>query len=166
MQPPHPSRPLHQQQAQKQVAFYTCLMQPEICQGRPGACPKCGLALESVPPAWDDSDNSELIDFRRRFWSTLPLTAAVFLLAMFDQRRGWFAMATQSWIEFVRSQPSAAIKSLLGLALKAAWRIELDGSKTDVPLSHVHVGDRLRVRPGEKCRLMVSLSKAAARSVN
>ena len=49
-----------------------------------------------------------------------------------------------------RSQTSAAIKSLLGLAPKTARRIEPDGSELDVPLTHVHVGDRLRIRPGEK----------------
>ena len=47
-----------------------------------------------------------------------------------------------------RSQTSAAIKSLLGLA-PTARRINADGSEEDVPLSHVHVGD-LRIRPGEK----------------
>src|SRR5687768_1420643 len=49
-----------------------------------------------------------------------------------------------------RSQTSAAIKSLLGLAPKTARRISDDGSEEDVPLTHVHVGDLLRVRPGEK----------------
>ena len=49
-----------------------------------------------------------------------------------------------------RSQTSAAIKSLLGLAPKTARRIASDGSEEDVPLTHVHVGDSLRVRPGEK----------------
>ncbi len=49
-----------------------------------------------------------------------------------------------------RSQTSAAIKSLLGLAPKTARRILPDGSEEDVALSHVHVGDLLRVRPGEK----------------
>jgi len=49
-----------------------------------------------------------------------------------------------------RSQTSAAIKSLLGLAPKTARRIHADGSEEDVPLAHVHVGDLLRVRPGEK----------------
>jgi P-type Cu+ transporter len=49
-----------------------------------------------------------------------------------------------------RSQTSAAIKSLLGLAPKSARRIAADGSEEDVPLAHVHVGDLLRVRPGEK----------------
>ena len=49
-----------------------------------------------------------------------------------------------------RSQTSAAIKSLLGLAPKTARRITSDGSEEDIPLTHVHIGDRLRVRPGEK----------------
>ena len=49
-----------------------------------------------------------------------------------------------------RSQTSAAIKSLLGLAPKTARRINADGSEEDVPLNHVHEGDLLRVRPGEK----------------
>ncbi len=49
-----------------------------------------------------------------------------------------------------RSQTSAAIKALLGLAPKTARRINVDGSEEDVPLNHVHVGDLLRVRPGEK----------------
>jgi P-type Cu+ transporter len=49
-----------------------------------------------------------------------------------------------------RSQTSSAIKSLLGLAPKTARRINADGSEEDIALSHVHVGDLLRVRPGEK----------------
>ena len=49
-----------------------------------------------------------------------------------------------------RSQTSAAIKSLLGLAPKTARRINADGSEEDVPLAQVHEGDLLRVRPGEK----------------
>ena len=49
-----------------------------------------------------------------------------------------------------RSQTSAAIKSLLGLAPKTARRIKADGTEEDVQLTHVHEGDLLRVRPGEK----------------
>jgi P-type Cu+ transporter len=49
-----------------------------------------------------------------------------------------------------RSQTSAAIKSLLGLSPKTARRMRSDGSDEDVPLADVHLGDRLRVRPGEK----------------
>ena len=49
-----------------------------------------------------------------------------------------------------RSQTSAAIKSLLGLAPKTARRIRADGVEEDIPLERVHIGDSLRVRPGEK----------------
>lgn len=49
-----------------------------------------------------------------------------------------------------RSKTSAAIKSLLGLAPKTARRLNTDGTEEDIPLTHVHVGDKLRVRPGEK----------------
>src|SRR5690606_27295606 len=49
-----------------------------------------------------------------------------------------------------RSATSGAIRALLGLAPKTARRLREDGSEEDVPLEHVHIGDRLRVRPGEK----------------
>ncbi|MGH8309087.1 MAG: copper-transporting P-type ATPase [Steroidobacteraceae bacterium] len=49
-----------------------------------------------------------------------------------------------------RSKTSAAIKALLGLAPKHARRVRPDGTEEDIPLAHVHIGDRLRVRPGEK----------------
>jgi Cu+-exporting ATPase len=217
--------------------IYTCPMHPEIRQDHPGNCPKCGMTLEPVMPSVEDAENPELVDFRRRFWWTLPLTVIVTVLAMFGHRFGWFDMAAQSWIELVltlpvalwagwpffvrgaqsianrspnmwtlialgtgaaflysvvatvapqvfpasfvsmgrvavyfeataviisltllgqllelkaRSQTSAAIRSLLGLAPKTARRIAADGREEDVPLAHVRVGDLLRVRPGEK----------------
>jgi Cu+-exporting ATPase len=49
-----------------------------------------------------------------------------------------------------RSRTGAAVKALLGLAPKTARRLRDDGSDEDVPLDEVHLGDRLRVRPGEK----------------
>ncbi len=217
--------------------IYTCPMHPEVRQDRPGACPKCGMALEPEMPTLDEGENPELLDFKRRFWWTLPLTVIVTVLAMGGHRLQWFEMGTQSWIELVltlpvalwagwpffvrgarsivnrspnmwtliglgtgaafvysvvatvapgvfpasfvsmgrvavyfeaaaviisltllgqilelkaRSQTSAAIKSLLGLAPKTARRINAGGAEEDVPLAHVHVGDLLRVRPGEK----------------
>ena len=48
-----------------------------------------------------------------------------------------------------RSRTSAALKGLLGLAPSNARRVEADGEH-DVPIASVHIGDRLRVRPGEK----------------
>ena len=49
-----------------------------------------------------------------------------------------------------RSRTSSAIRHLLGLAPKTARKVEPDGTEHDIPLEHVHVGDRLRVRPGER----------------
>lgn len=49
-----------------------------------------------------------------------------------------------------RSKTSAAIRALLDLAPKAARRLKTDGTDEDVPISELHVGDRVRVRPGEK----------------
>ncbi|MET0792934.1 MAG: heavy metal translocating P-type ATPase [Polyangiaceae bacterium] len=49
-----------------------------------------------------------------------------------------------------RGETGAAIRQLLGLAPKTARRIEADGRDLDVPLDSVRVGDRLRIRPGEK----------------
>jgi Cu+-exporting ATPase len=49
-----------------------------------------------------------------------------------------------------RSQTSSAIKALLRLAPATARRVSPDGNEVDIPLEQVHVGDRLRVRPGER----------------
>lgn len=49
-----------------------------------------------------------------------------------------------------RSQTNTAIKKLLGLSAKTARRVNEDGTEEDVELNVVHVGDILRVRPGEK----------------
>lgn len=49
-----------------------------------------------------------------------------------------------------RGRTSSALRSLLSLAPRSARRIEGDGGEHDVPLESIRVGDRLRVRPGEK----------------
>jgi Cu+-exporting ATPase len=49
-----------------------------------------------------------------------------------------------------RSQTSGAIRALLGLTPKTAKRLDDKGGEADVPLDQVQIGDRLRVRPGEK----------------
>jgi Cu+-exporting ATPase len=218
-------------------AQYTCPMHPEILRDVPGSCPICGMALEPLQPSLDDGENPELTDFRKRFWWTLPLSVAVFALAMFGHRFGLISATTQTWLELALSAPvvlwagwpffvrwaqsianrspnmwmligtgvgaafgysvvatlapglfpdafrehgrvgvyfeaaaiivsltlmgqllelkarsstSAAIRALLGLAPKTARRLRDDGTEEDIPLSDVHIGDRLRVRPGEK----------------
>jgi P-type Cu+ transporter len=49
-----------------------------------------------------------------------------------------------------RERTSGAIKALLGLAPKTARRVREDGTDEEVPLEQIAVGDRLRVRPGDK----------------
>jgi len=49
-----------------------------------------------------------------------------------------------------RSRVSGVLRALLGLAPRAARRVNQDGTEDDVPLGEVRPGDRLRVRPGEK----------------
>ncbi len=49
-----------------------------------------------------------------------------------------------------RSHTAAAIRALLDLAPRMARRVRPDGAEEDVPVAHVHVGDLLRVRPGER----------------
>jgi len=49
-----------------------------------------------------------------------------------------------------RRRTGDAIRALLGLAPKTARAVRPDGTEADVPLAHVHAGERLRVRPGEQ----------------
>ena len=85
--------------------IFICPMHPEIRQPAPGNCPICGMALEPELPSLEDEENPELVDFRRRFWWTLPLTAVVFALAMFGHMRFPAGVAGQNWIELALSTP-------------------------------------------------------------
>jgi P-type Cu+ transporter len=222
---------------------YVCPMHPEIVRDEPGSCPICGMALEPRTVTLEDAPNPELVDMTRRFWICAGLSLPLFILAMSDMFpgqplqqlasprlltwiqfvlatpvvlwggwpffvRGWHSIVNRSLNMFTliaigvgaayvysvvatlfpdifppsfyghsgtvavyfeaaaiittlvllgqvlelraRSQTSSAIKALLGLSPKTARLIHDDGSEEDVPLSRVQVGDRLRVRPGEK----------------
>ena len=61
---------------------YTCPMHPEVRQMWPGACPKCGMALEPVEVTATEEPNPELADMSRRFWISLALTVPVLALSM------------------------------------------------------------------------------------
>jgi Cu+-exporting ATPase len=55
------------------------------------------------------------------------------------------------WLELTaRGRTSAAIKQLLGLAPKSARRIGADGAEEEIAIDVLAVGDKIRVRPGEK----------------
>jgi P-type Cu+ transporter len=63
--------------------WYTCPMHPEVRQKGPGACPKCGMALEPVEPASaEEAPNPELVDMTHRFWVSVALTVPLLLIAM------------------------------------------------------------------------------------
>jgi P-type Cu+ transporter len=220
---------------------WTCPMHPEIVRDGPGACPICGMALEPRTVTVAER-NPELDDMTRRFWWAAAITAPIlaFMVSEFLPGQplqamlphGWlnwllFALATpvvlwggwpffvRGWASLVnrhlnmftlialgvgtaygysalatlmpglfpdsfrvmgavavyfepaavivvlvllgqvlelraRSRTSAAIRNLLGLAPKEARRIDVNGAEHAVPLEQVRVGDRLRVRPGER----------------
>ena len=91
--------------------IYTCPMHPEVRQDHPGACPKCGMALEPEMPSLEEGESPELVDFRRRFWWTLPLTVAVPLLAMLGHR-----LQLRTWRRRAGSSSSCRFRSCCGLA--------------------------------------------------
>ena len=221
---------------------WTCPMHPEIVRDEPGSCPICGMALEPRVVTLEE-ENPELDDMTRRFRWSLVLSAPIlafmvseflpgqplqhalppwamtwsqFLLATPVVLWGGWPFFVRGWASVVnrhlnmftlialgvgaayafsvvatlapglfpasfrthgdqigvyfepaavivvlvllgqvlelraRSRTSSAIKKLLGLTPTTARRIDATGSDQDVPLEHVHVGDRLRVRPGER----------------
>jgi Cu+-exporting ATPase len=221
---------------------WVCPMHPEIVRAEAGSCPICGMALEPRV-ATAKQDNPELRDMSRRFWLAFALSIPLLTLTMGDMLlghrlsealphglRGWLEMALATpvclWagLPFLeravqslkhrslnmftliglgvstayafsviavlapgllpasfrsehgevglyfeaaavivalvllgqmlelraRSQTGAAIRALLALAATSARRIDADGTERDVPLESLRVGDRLRVRPGEK----------------
>ncbi|GAB3504689.1 heavy metal translocating P-type ATPase [Pseudoxanthomonas daejeonensis] len=84
---------------------YTCPMHPEIVRDGPATCPICGMALEPVVPGLDDGENPELVDFRRRFLVSLPLTAATMLLAMAGHLLHGLSASTRTWLELALATP-------------------------------------------------------------
>ncbi|WP_343236718.1 copper-translocating P-type ATPase [Stenotrophomonas aracearum] len=82
-------------------------MDPEIVQDGPGTCPICGMALEPMMPSLDEGENPELTDFRRRFWWSLPMSVATFMLAMLAMTPLLHALSpnVRVWIEFALATP-------------------------------------------------------------
>jgi Cu+-exporting ATPase len=230
--PPAPSAPPPAATAPSSAPLkgvvYVCPMDPEVRSDRPGACPKCGMALEPEQPSAEPADNPELRSMSRRFWISLGLSLPLLVLAMGPMlveqgamrsipllelglatpvctwaawpfyERAVRSVASRSLNMFTliglgvavaygysvlalffpglagglyfeagagivtlallgqvlelraRSQTGTAIRQLLGLAPKTARRVGDHGDEQDVPLEQIVVGDRLRVRPGEK----------------
>ena len=97
-------------EAAPEGSVYVCPMHPEIVQAEPGACPKCGMALEPRTVSVEEELNPELVDMARRFWVALAPAAVVFLLAMSHMLPGHpvqhLLSDTQSaWAQFILSTP-------------------------------------------------------------
>ena len=222
---------------------YLCPMCAGVTSDRPGACPKCGMALEPETVSLEESPNPELADMTRRFWIALALSAPLVLYGMAEMAVGHSALhilparalaliqmalagpavlgagwplLLRAWHSIERRSPNmftliglgtgaafgfsviaallpdalpaafrkpgaslplyfepaaaittlvllgqvlelrarqatgSAIRALVRLAPKNARLVSLDGSENDVPVEQVQVGDRLRVRPGER----------------
>ncbi len=109
-----PTAPKHETAATGQT-IYTCPMHPEVRQDHPGACPKCGMALEptTATAGSHDEESAELRDMSRRFWIGAALTAPVFVLAMSHLipalgRQSWVDGDLSRWVQFVLTTPVVA----------------------------------------------------------
>ena len=107
-------KPAEEQKPAPEGVMYTCPMDPEIRQPRPGVCPKCGMALEpEMPPLPGEElaeDTSELRDMSRRFWFSTALALPVFVLAMASDLApqvipSAVSMTLLEWIEFALAAP-------------------------------------------------------------
>jgi Cu+-exporting ATPase len=91
------------------AAEYTCPMHPEVVQIGPGACPKCGMALEPRMVSASDAPNPEYADMRRRFALAATLGLPVVVLSMADMlSNGAFTMRLgplAGWISLALSTP-------------------------------------------------------------
>ncbi|MBV9762943.1 MAG: cadmium-translocating P-type ATPase [Acidobacteriaceae bacterium] len=85
------------------TAEYTCPMHPEVRKTGPGACPKCGMALEPLEITGEDA-NPELADMQRRFWISAVLSAPL-LAFMVLGWRGHAMQAGARWIELALATP-------------------------------------------------------------
>jgi Cu+-exporting ATPase len=83
-------------------AVYTCPMHPEVRQVGPGACPKCGMALEPLEITAEPLDDPELADMGRRFLVCAVLTAPLVVVAM---GLGHSAEGALRWLELALATP-------------------------------------------------------------
>jgi len=90
------------------------------------------LAPQLFPPAYRRMDGSVAVYFE----AAAVITVLVLLGQVLELR--------------ARERTGGAIRALLDLAPKTAHRVERDDLEVEVPLDRIAVGDRLRIRPGEK----------------
>lgn len=88
---------------------WTCPMHPEVVRDHPGACPKCGMALEPMRPAVVEQADPELQSMTRRFWTGLILFIPLMLIAMRElllpPLQHLLLAGAWNWIEFALALP-------------------------------------------------------------
>ena len=86
---------------------WTCPMHPEIVRDEPGACPKCGMALEPMVPS--DEPSEELTDFTRRMWISAAAAVPLVILTMGElvglPVRDWIGHQIAIYLEFLLATP-------------------------------------------------------------
>jgi P-type Cu+ transporter len=143
------------------AAEYTCPMHPEVRQIGPGSCPKCGMALEPVHFTRKSADevNPEYKDMLRRFWLSVPTSAALLGLMFAGVHWPWVELALASpvvlwagWPIFERAWASIVNRSLnmftlIGAGAGAAYVYSLIATMTPgtFPQSLRHNGGELAV---------------------
>jgi Cu+-exporting ATPase len=84
---------------------WTCPMHPEVVRDGPGACPKCGMALEPIT-ATAEEDNPELRDMARRFWIGLALSIPLLLTMVPHISHLWGDVGLlMPWLELAFATP-------------------------------------------------------------
>jgi Cu+-exporting ATPase len=93
---------------------WVCPMDPEVREDHPGACPKCGMALEPEVPTFSvesaEPPNPELVDMTRRLWVSATLTTPLVLLAMSEMVAGQplhhaLGVRLMVWIQLALATP-------------------------------------------------------------
>src|SRR6516162_4147373 len=110
---------------------YVCPMDPDVVSDRPGACPKCGMALEPEVASPEDAPDPELIDFQRRLvWGAI-FGLPVVLLAMVEMLPG------QPLKHIMPMRVSAVIQLLLSIpvVLWSGWPLLVRGARSISNLS-------------------------------
>ncbi|MBX3226181.1 MAG: heavy metal translocating P-type ATPase [Labilithrix sp.] len=89
----------------REATQYTCPMHPEVVQLGPGACPKCGMALEPKEVTAEAGPDPELIDMRRRLVVAAVFTVPLFVIAMGGHFVHAFHGSLWTWVQLVLATP-------------------------------------------------------------
>ena len=89
---------------------YVCPMHPEVVSDRPGACPKCGMALEPEMVTAEEGENPELVDMTRRLWVGAALTLPLLVVMVSDLLPGrplqqMMSVQVLGWVELALATP-------------------------------------------------------------